>query len=180
VRPHRGLPGRLECPPSPRLIKAAWPKVGDVAEAAEALFPKLQEIIGAIRNLRNEYKADPKKRVSVSIAASPDAARTIESNREIVELLAICTLGQVTPNLAAPAKAARATAAGCEIFVEGLVDEGADLERNAKRREELVKSIGAMKGRLSNPSYTAKAPPHLVKQTQDQLADLEAELAKLE
>ncbi|MDQ3441443.1 MAG: hypothetical protein M3478_13960, partial [Planctomycetota bacterium] len=106
-------------------------------------------------------------------------ARTIEANREIVELLAICALGQVTPNLAAPDKAARATAAGCEIFVEGLVDEGADRERNAKRRDELVKSIGAMKGRLSNPSYVQKAPPHLVKQTQDQLADLEAELAEL-
>ena len=180
VRPQRGLPARLECPPSPRLIKAAWPKVGDVAEAAEALFPKLQEIIGAIRNLRNGYKADPKKRVTVSISASSDAARTIESNREIVELLAICTLGQVTPNLAAPAKAARATAAGCEIFVEGLVDEGADQERKTKRREELIKSISAMTGRLANPSYTAKAPPHLVKQTQDQLADLQNELRKLD
>ncbi len=179
VCPQRGLPNRLECPPSRRLIKAAWPKVGEVAEAAEALFPKLQEIIGAIRNLRNEYKADPKTRVAVSISAPSDAARTIESNREIIELLAVCTLGQVTPNLPAPDKAARATAAGCEIFVEGLVDEDADRERNAKRRDELVKSIAAMRGRLSNPSYVSKAPPHLVKQTQDQLADLEAELAKL-
>jgi valyl-tRNA synthetase len=180
VRPQRGLPNRLECPPSPRLIKAAWPKVGDVAEAAEALFPKLQEIIGAIRNLRNEYKADPKKRVTVSISGSADAARTIESNRELVELLAICTLGQVTPNLPAPAKAARVSAAGCEIFVEGLVDEGADQERKTKRREELIKSISAMTGRLANPSYISKAPPHLVKQTQDQLADLQNELRKLD
>jgi valyl-tRNA synthetase len=180
ARPQRGLPGRLECPPSPRLIKAAWPKVGGAAESSEALFPKLQEIIGAIRNLRNEYKADPKKRVTVSISAPGDAARTIESNREMIELLAICTLGQVAPSVAAPEKAVRTTAAGCEIFVSGLVDEVADQDRKTKRREELVKSIGAMKGRLSNPSYTAKAPPHLVKQTQDQLAELQAELRKLE
>jgi valyl-tRNA synthetase len=179
VRPQRGLPGRLECQPSPRLIKAAWPKVGDVAEAAEALFPKLQEIIGAIRNLRNEYKADPKKPVTVSISAPDEAARTLESNREIVELLAICTLGQVTPNLAAPAKAARATAAGCEIFVEGLVDEGADQERKTKRRDEVDKLLTTLRGRVANTAYVAKAPPHLVKQTHDQIAELEAELAKL-
>jgi hypothetical protein len=36
-----------------------------------------------------------------------------------------------------------------------------------------------MKARLSNEGYIAKAPPNLVKQTQDQLAAAEAELAKL-
>ncbi|MGB7159427.1 MAG: class I tRNA ligase family protein, partial [Tepidisphaeraceae bacterium] len=179
VRPERGLPGRIMGCTSARLIRAAWPRVGEFSEAAEALFPKLQEIIGAIRNLRNEYKADPKKRVTVSISAPGDCARTIDTNREIIELLAICALRDVKADLAAPANAVRATAAGCEIFIEGLVDEGADRERNAKRRDELVKSIGAMKGRLANPSYVQKAPPHLVKQTQDQLAELEAELAKM-
>jgi len=179
VRPQRGLPGRLECPPSPRLIKAAWPKVGDVAEAAEALFPKLQEIIGAIRNLRNEYKADPKKRVTVSISAPGDAARTIESNRETIELLGVCALKEVKPGVAEPSNAVRATAAGCEIFVEGLKDETADRERVLKRRQELEKTRDALKGRVANASYVAKAPPHLVKQTMDQLAEVEAELAKL-
>jgi hypothetical protein len=36
-----------------------------------------------------------------------------------------------------------------------------------------------MRGRLGNESYTAKAPPHLVQQTRDQLAEAEAELGKL-
>ena len=62
ARPQRGLPGRLECPPSPRLIKAKWPTVGRFAEAAEFIFPKLQEIIVAIRNVRNEYKVDAEAR----------------------------------------------------------------------------------------------------------------------
>jgi hypothetical protein len=33
--------------------------------------------------------------------------------------------------------------------------------------------------RKSNEAYMKKAPPHLVKQTLDQLAAIEAELAKL-
>ena len=55
----------------------------------------------------------------------------------------------------------------------------AEKRRSSKRRDKLQKQIAAMRGRLSNQAYTAKAPPHLVKQTQDQLAEAEAELAKL-
>ncbi|MEA2733554.1 MAG: valyl-tRNA synthetase, partial [Humisphaera sp.] len=180
VRPRRGLPGRLECPPSKRLIQAAWPKVTGFHEAAESIFPKLQEVVGAIRNLRNEYKVDPKKSVTVTIIAPAEAARQITENREAVELLAVCALKQVGPDAKAPAKASRATAAGAEIYVEGLVDEAGEGARLAKRRDEVVKSIGAMEGRVANAAYVAKAPPHLVKQTLDQLAELKAELVKLE
>ena len=69
--------------------------------------------------------------------------------------------------------------AGCEIYIEGAVDEQAEAQRSTKRRDELTKQIAAMKGRLANAGYIAKAPPHLVKQTQDQLAEAEAELGKL-
>src|SRR5205823_4289543 len=112
VRPQRGLPGRLECPPSQRLIKAAWPAVGEFAESAEAIFPKIQETIAAIRNLRNEHKVDLKRAVTVSIVAPPEPARQIEENREIVELLATCKLAQVGPGVTPPAGAARTMAAG--------------------------------------------------------------------
>jgi hypothetical protein len=33
---------------------------------------------------------------------------------------------------------------------------------------------------MANESYMSKAPPHLVQQTKDQLAEAEAELRKLE
>src|SRR4029077_8152941 len=69
VRPQRGLPGRIECAPSPRLIKAAWPKVGSFAEASEFLFPRIQEIVVTIRNIRNQYNVSPKQPLSVSIQA---------------------------------------------------------------------------------------------------------------
>ena len=52
-------------PPAQRLIKAAWPIPGPSDEAAAHVFPRLQEIVGAIRNVRNDYKVDPKKSVTV-------------------------------------------------------------------------------------------------------------------
>jgi valyl-tRNA synthetase len=152
---------------------------GKPSEDPEQIVPKLQEIIVAIRNVRNENKVDPKRVVSVSIKPTGDIAQHIETNREVIELLATCTLKSMDAKLATPANAAKAQAAGCEIFVEGMADEAAEQQRIAKRCDELKKSIAALKGRLSNESYTAKAPPHLVQQTKDQLAAAEKELAAL-
>ena len=179
VRPERGLPGLLETGQSPLLIRAPWPKAGATREDVEQSFATLQEIIVAIRNVRNEYKVDVKKPVTVSIQASTDLATQIDSNREMIELLATCKVGRVASELATPANAARAIASGCEIYVEGLIDPEAEKQRIAKRSEELKKQIAAMRGRLSNHSYVAKAPAHLVQQTRDQLAAAEAELEKL-
>jgi valyl-tRNA synthetase len=181
VRPQpRELPGRIAAAGgSPRLVKAQWPTVGDFSQAAEHIFPKLQEVVGAIRTVRNQYNVSPKQKVTVSVMAPGDSARQIQANREMIELLATCTLKDARPDLPPVEKAARATAAGCEIYIEGLVDESAEQQRNAKRIEELKKERTALRGRMSNQAYTAKAPPHLVKQTQDRLAEVEAELRKL-
>jgi valyl-tRNA synthetase len=98
----------------------------------------------------------------------------------MVESLATCKIAGVATELKAPpANTTKITAGPCEVYIEGLVDEAAEQQRNAKRRDELTKQIAAMKGRLTNQGYIAKAPPHLVKQTQDQLAEAVAELAKL-
>jgi valyl-tRNA synthetase len=193
VRGERAIPGRIRyAGPAvgsasadrlfpKRLISAPWPLFNDdiTSEGAEFVFTKLQELIVAIRNVRNEYKVDQKKLVTVSISAPGDAGRQINANKAMIELLAQCTIREAGAGIAVPANAARAMAAGCEIFVEGLVDQDAEKQRGAKRREELTKQKAALQGRLANPSYAAKAPPQLVEQTRKQLAEVEAELAKL-
>jgi valyl-tRNA synthetase len=179
VRAQRGLPGRIAGCTSRRLVLATWPTVGNFSEAAEHIFPKVQEIVGAIRNVRNEHKLDPKKPVTVSIVAGAEPTRQMTENREVIELLAICTLREIGPEVKPAENAARTSAAGCDVFVEGIIDAGADQERVGKRRDELIKSIAAMKGRLANEGYIAKAPPALVEQTKAQLAEMEAELGKI-
>jgi valyl-tRNA synthetase len=179
VRPQRTIPGVIELAASNRLISARWPRASKPSEDPSDIVARLQEIIGAIRNLRNEHKADPKRIVSVSIKSTRGIGAHLQSNRETVELLGTCTLKTINDNLAPIPNAAKASAAGCEIFVEGMADEAAEQQRIAKRCEELKKSIAALKGRLSNESYTAKAPAHLVQQTKDQLSAAEKEYASL-
>jgi valyl-tRNA synthetase len=176
-RPSRGLPGRLELPAGNRLIKAAWPKVGAIDAEAEALFAQTQEIIVAIRNVRTQYNVPLKQVVTVSIACASNGA--IADNRELIELLATCAIKETAPAITPPANAMRLTAAGCDLYLEGLVDPQAEQQIKAKKRADLEKQIGALRGRLSNEAYISKAPPHLVKQTHEQLAAAEDELAKL-
>jgi valyl-tRNA synthetase len=172
VRPARGTTR-----PSNRLILATWPTGGAVDDAAEADFSKLQEIIAAIRNVRNEHKADPKKSVEVTIDPG-DSRSLLEQERGTIELLATCrvTLGSATPTPGS----ARATAGGCEISIAGLTDTEAEQQRQAKQRQTLIDKREALRKRLANPAYTEKAPPHLVQQTRDELAAVEAELTKLD
>ena len=180
VRPTRGLPGLLEGPPSERLIKAAWPTPTAGDAPAEAEFARLQEVIVAVRNVRNENKVEAKKAIAVTLASDDAAVRdSIESSRTIVQLLATCTLATTAVLGPVPAGAVRVLAGGCELLMEGLSTSAGDADAVAKQCAALKQRVTAMRGRLSNESYTAKAPAHLVQQTRDELAAAEAELVKL-
>ncbi len=171
--PSRGLPGILDCPPSPLLIRAVWPKAGNVDDEAERAFSRLQEIIVAIRNVRNEAKVDAKKSVNVRIEPSD---REIDENRPLIESLSPCTIVRQTQS---GGEAVRVSAGRCDIFVEGLAALPAESDSQAKQCAALRQRAEALRGRLANPSYASKAPPHLVQQTRDELAAAEAEMVKL-
>ncbi len=53
----------------------------------------------------------------------------------------------------------------------------AEKARLTKLVADLTKSVATLEGRLNNPGYADKAPPHMVQQSRDQLAKAKAELA---
>ena len=164
---------------SKRLVVAQWPTVGPIDSQAESTFTQLQDVIVAIRNVRNEYKIDPRKPVSVSLSVPEEFAPQIQANREMLEGLAICTITRAQANLPMPVNSARAMVGRIEVFAEGVIDPDAEKVRIAKQVETLTREREALRGRLANPSYADKAPAHLVQQTRDKLAAVEVELAKL-
>jgi valyl-tRNA synthetase len=117
--------------------------------------------------------------VDVSILATGEAMGQVESNRAMIELLAGCRLRAVSNTLPPIPGVAHASAGGCDIFVDDLQDQDAQRQRDAKQETDLVRRIQTMEARLANESYAAKAPPELVRQTRDQLAEAKRELAKL-
>ncbi|MFT3788445.1 MAG: valine--tRNA ligase [Tepidisphaeraceae bacterium] len=158
--------------PFPQFTEATRKLASD--EIEEAMM-RLQDIVVAIRNVRNDQKVDPKKKVPVHLSCSGALATNATQNREFIESLAVCTLEQVGADLPEPAGSAKTTAAGATIYVAGVIDAGS----SEKRKGELVKQIAALEGRLNNPGYADRAPAKLVEQTKQQLAEAKAELAKL-
>jgi len=181
ICPSRGIDSRFLCAPSERLMNATWPMtIGGIDAVSERLVEQMQEMIVAVRELRNSAKADPKKKLLVTIIPSGDLtsdslAGQILENRPFIELLAVCEVKAVGAGIAEPESASKTSAANCGIYVEGLIDSGS----SEKRKADLTKTIASLKGRLSNEGYIARAPAKLVDETKQQLANAEEELAKL-
>jgi valyl-tRNA synthetase len=171
VRPDRSLADRLECPPNKRLILAAWPVVSESAidARAETEFSRIRETSTVIRNLRNEQD---KIQVELQLIANTN------TKSESIALIQSFTGCKISIVQAAPAGLSSISTPIGELFFP-RIDASVEEHRVAKRREALQHQITTLRARLSNESYTAKAPPHLVKQTRDQLAEAQAELAKL-
>jgi valyl-tRNA synthetase len=180
VCPTRGIDKRFPCPDSPHCVTAVFPTFDDEMDkltsgGAERVVERLREIVTAVRELRNAQKIDPKKKLPLSIEAGADVAHHLTNNREFIESMAQATLVDVAGRIDPPASSGKTSAAGVTIFVGDLVDAAS----SEKRKADLAKTIAALRGRLGNESYIAKAPPKLVQETKDQLAAAEAELSRL-
>jgi valyl-tRNA synthetase len=148
-------------------------------EVENELFPRIKKVIQEIRRLRTDYEAKDNDIVSAIIAAeNPDVRLAIEASREMIELLAKCTV-RVESQVAVGKGIAHASTGECTVVVENLIDADVEKQRTSKRKEELAKQKQTLDARLANEAYIAKAPAKLVEQTKSQLAEVEAELAKL-
>ncbi len=172
---------QLTLKPSPLLIHADWPGAETFArfadEKAQGDFELVREAIVAIRQVRTQYKVPPRQKVEISAKAPPAIAQKLLPHRDITQTLANVVCGEIGPKVEKPNDAAAVRAAEVEIYLHGLVQADAEKERLQKRQTELQKSIANLQGRLKNPSYVDRAPPALVQQTKDQLAQAEKELA---
>ena len=147
-----------------------------------ASFEQLMEIVGAIRNLRNELGVQPGKR-GRAILRVPTAAEAtdLEGALSLIALLAKMENAEVVVGGEDPSPAGAGVAGSVEIFLpmEGLLD--LDKER-ARLKKELAGIEGWMKGcraKLSNEKFTANAPDHVVQKQKDLLAENEAKAGKL-
>jgi valyl-tRNA synthetase len=166
--------------PSAHIMTAPYPTFTDrtdtlTSEGAERVILKLQEIVTAIRQVRNDNKVDPKKRVNVTLQCPADVEHHLSANREFIEGLSLSTIDSLGPDAPEPVNAAKTVAAGVAIHVAGVIDAGAA----EKRKAQLVKSIAGYKNKLGNESYVNNAPPKVVEETRAMMAAAEAELAKL-
>ncbi len=179
--PQRSAAG-IAMAPSSLLINAAWPRIDSawLCERTEKDFALVQEIIGAIRNIRNEYNLPPKKDIQIRIKATAALAPLLGSSAPLIANLANAIVQEIGTEVARPDDAAVQVIGDLEIYACGLIDPQAERDRLTKQLEQLTKSRTGLHGRLNNKGYIDRAPAHLVEETRKQLADVESEIARVE
>ncbi len=162
---------------SATLCQSGWPVLGgDLRdEVAEEAYERVRSLATTIREVRAQAQVPPRRRIVLHAggALAADIARW----SPLIETLAgVEAVSAEEPR----GQSATFTFEGSEYRLSNLadaLDAGAERERLEKELSTIEKSIAGIRGRLSNPGYTDKAPAHLVQQTRDQLAQLERDHA---
>ena len=165
--------------PSAMCATAAWPAFAPALrdDRAIAEFTRIQSLVDAIRKVRGERQVSPKRRIT--LCGSDSVRALIASSGGVVETLA--GLEKVEPSPASrPAAAVAIPFEGSEMLLDGLVDAvdaGAEKARLTKLIADREKQAAGMRAKLGNDAYIAKAPPALVEETRQKLAEIDADVA---
>ncbi|MGA2418849.1 MAG: valine--tRNA ligase [Candidatus Acidiferrum sp.] len=159
-------------------IGAPW-----LSADAEREVTFLQNVIGAVRNIRAEMKLDPKKKVEADVSVADARLLAVaEAHRDFLVRLALLSELRLTgQKLAAAGGAARSTAEfDVRIaFAAEAVDVGAELARLKKEIEGLEKAILAKEKQLGDETFLSRAPEKIVNGLKATLEQQKIELRKL-
>lgn len=180
-------PGEALLSPQPveeAAIIARWPELpaGWQDEALEKRFERLQETIAAVRNVRSIYNIPPGTPVKLLMRATPDVAGEMQAVASQFDNLAKAVLEAAGAEVERPSGSASFTLEDADGFIplSGLIDTGAELERQMKEAEKIRKHIAGHAGKLQNESFVTKAPPHVVEQIRETLEGLKNQLKSVE
>jgi len=169
------------------LMITSWPETDDALldDSAEGDMALLMDLIRQIRNARAEFDVTPGKRVPAIIAGGKKLPM-LEAQRGLLTFLGKVDDEQLTLMQALDKKPQKAVALvapeGVEAYLPlaGLVDLEQEIARLKKAITEAAHQIQRAEGMLSNESFTSKAPPHVVQQQRDRLAEQQERRARLE
>ncbi len=196
---------RLAHPLIPFITEALWQKVAPVAgrggdSIAIAAYPeaqaeridpqamahmgKLKAWVDACRNLRGEMNVSPATRLPLYVlSTTAEETAFIESSAGVLQALAKLNEVKVFSDADAWAAAAQASPVAVvgesRICLHMTVDVAAEKLRIGKEIARIEGEVTKAKGKLSNEAFVAKAPPAVIAQERQRLADFGATLDKL-
>jgi len=158
---------------------AAWPEAGARDEDAEARMARLQDVIRAVRKLRNENRVPPTAEVEARVRTDDPAP--LMAQEALVRRLARLSNIAAGPAIARPETAATEVLGRDEVHVdlEGLIDVEAE---RARKRKELEKAEGFLAGiekKLANENFVSRAKPEVVERERERLAEAQEMVARI-
>jgi valyl-tRNA synthetase len=180
--PERGLP--LPAKAEDAACIAKWPSYPDawISPEVEARFARMQDLVRGVREVRNRYQVDDKTKLDVSVKCSDAVASDFNALAAFIGPLAGIANFTAGPNTAKPKPNGSVVRPEFEAYVAlaGYIDEAAEAKRTEKQIAEKQKALAGVQAKLSNEKFVSSAPPEVVQQQRDALADLQKQIATLE
>ena len=136
----------------------------------------LQDLIGAVRNLRGEMGIQPNVKAPLFVESADDLADYLK----YLPMMTRLTEAQQVAALPESEDAPVAVCNGARLMLKVEIDKAAETARLSKEAEKLQKTLDKLNAKLSKPGYTEKAPAHLVEKDKADLAELEDKMAKVQ
>ncbi|NCW89321.1 MAG: valine--tRNA ligase, partial [Rhodocyclales bacterium] len=150
-----------------------------IDNAAEAQIERLKGLVSACRNLRGEMSLSPATRVPLIIAAPAAEQAELSTATAILKALAKLADVRFVEALPTDALAPVAVLGNVQLMLEVEIDVPAEIARLEKEIERLEGEIKKAEGKLSNASFVDRAPPAVVAQERQRMADFGNTLAML-
>ncbi|RCW42020.1 MULTISPECIES: valine--tRNA ligase [unclassified Halanaerobium] len=166
------------------IMNSDWPEKteSDTDIVSEEKMQLIMNVIKSIRNIRNEMKVNPGKRIKALLSAGSKKAEILEEGREYIENLArIKNLTIEGENIDKPDKVSTAIVNEVEVILplKGMIDLDKELKRLEKEIEDVEFEINRAKGKLNNEGFVNKAPEHLVEAEKKKLQEYKQKKEKL-
>ncbi len=170
------LPGR---PADATITYAPWPQPARraVDESAERGFALVQELVGAVRQIRAEYGVEPGKTVNLRISREHPAFS--EESGTITRLAKLGSLSYGPPLTQPGANAVLSDGTTLYIALGDLVDVQKECERLTAEHTRLTGLIENQRTKLGNTQFTSRAPADVVAKEREKLRAMEQQVDAL-
>lgn len=160
------------------IMLARFPEAdgGDIVQTAFEQMTVLQDLIGAVRNLRGEMGIQPNVKAPLFVESADDLADYLKYLPMMTRLTEARQVAALPESEDAPV----AVCNGARLMLKVEIDKAAETARLSKEAEKLQKALDKLNAKLSKPGYTEKAPAHLVEKDKADLAELEDKMAKVQ
>ncbi|WP_118784308.1 valine--tRNA ligase [Neisseria lactamica] len=160
------------------IMLARFPEAngGEIVQTAFGQMTVLQDLIGAVRNLRGEMGIQPNVKAPLFVESADDLADYLKYLPMMTRLTEARQVAALPESEDAPV----AVCNGARLMLKVEIDKAAETARLGKEAEKLQKALDKLNAKLSKPGYIEKAPAHLVEKDKADLAELEDKMAKVQ
>jgi valyl-tRNA synthetase len=166
------------------IMISSWPEYNskEIDEKAENKMARIMSVIKAVRNIRNEMKVDPGRKIEAILLADNENQEILKDGESYIKNLAkIDDLTMQKEMDERPQPSSTSIVNGIEVILplEGMIDIEKELKRLKKELEDVKYEIDRAKCKLGNEGFVNNAPQELVEGEKEKLEEYKDKKEKL-